>query len=211
MGQDYDNPLDALRAAAEACPVDDDTKAKVYYTRLKEAEARVAELEAEFEKWKSVALSAEKRLKARVAELERALEFIDRTYGADRPQGAGGQAESPAHQIRDRARAALKGEPASEPSDASKYGRQHLSEMLISVRAELDAQLAASEARVAELEAAVAPVLHFLACWEAKPLGGAGDEFYSIHVGTEWGATLSLEQFRAIRAALTPTKEETDA
>ena len=47
MGQDYDNPLDALRAAAEACPVDDDTKAKVYYTRLKEAEARVAELEVE--------------------------------------------------------------------------------------------------------------------------------------------------------------------
>lgn len=52
------------------------------------------------------------------------------------------------------------------------------------------------------VEAAAAPFMHFLDMIEAKPMRGAAEEFYAIHVGTEWEARLSLTQFRELRAAL---------
>jgi hypothetical protein len=44
-------------------------------------------------------------------------------------------------------------------------------------------------------------VQHFLDMLEAKPIKLA-DEFYSIHVGTEWEAEMRLSDLRKITAAL---------
>ena len=53
-----------------------------------------------------------------------------------------------------------------------------------------------------EVNRAARPLLHFLAMWEAKPLGGMGEEFYRIHLGTKWEASLSLQMLRDLRDAL---------
>jgi hypothetical protein len=68
--------------------------------------------------------------------------------------------------------------------------------------------------RAAELDAtppagageAVERVRHFVAMLDAKPLRGIDDEFYNIHTGTEWAASLRLSDLRLL-AAPTPLPE----
>lgn len=56
--------------------------------------------------------------------------------------------------------------------------------------------------RVERLEAALRPFAEFVKAFDAKPLRGIADEFYTIHSGTENEASLSLAQCRAALAAL---------
>jgi hypothetical protein len=46
------------------------------------------------------------------------------------------------------------------------------------------------------------PFAKFSACWASKPLGNMDDEFYSIHTGTEWAASLRVSDMHRANAAL---------
>ena len=65
-----------------------------------------------------------------------------------------------------------------------------------------DTAVAQLEARIAQLQQALAPFAAFAKAWDAKPLSALGDEFYGIHTGTEWAASLRLSDVRRARAVL---------
>lgn len=65
------------------------------------------------------------------------------------------------------------------------------------------ARIAALEAQVAALAGALRPFAQFIDQWEQKPLAGMADEFYAIHTGTEWEASLRRSDCLTARAALT--------
>lgn len=50
-----------------------------------------------------------------------------------------------------------------------------------------------------EMITALYPILHFANMFQQKPLGGTADEFYGIHQGTEWAASLKISEFCKIR------------
>ena len=55
----------------------------------------------------------------------------------------------------------------------------------------MDAEvITALRQRVAEAEAALEPFAHFWRQWERQPMRGLDDEFYCIHTGTEWEASV---------------------
>lgn len=58
----------------------------------------------------------------------------------------------------------------------------------------------ALEARNAELVEALKPILKFIKAFDAKPISGLHDEFYSIHLGTEYEGVLRLSDLRLIQA-----------
>ena len=58
--------------------------------------------------------------------------------------------------------------------------------------------------RIAVLEAALRPFAKFAEAFDAKPIARLDDEFYAIHTGTQWEASLRLSDCRAARAALAP-------
>jgi hypothetical protein len=66
----------------------------------------------------------------------------------------------------------------------------------------LSREVLRARAREARLEAALGPFAAFAKAFDAKPLRGVADEFYTIHSGTENEASLSLAQCRAALAAL---------
>lgn len=49
---------------------------------------------------------------------------------------------------------------------------------------------------------AAKPLAKFIAQFDARPLNGIGDEFYAIHTGTQWEASLRLSDLRRLAAAL---------
>lgn len=51
----------------------------------------------------------------------------------------------------------------------------------------------------AALRAALAPFVKFIDAWDAKPINRTADEFYGIHTGTEWEASLKLSDLRKAR------------
>lgn len=55
---------------------------------------------------------------------------------------------------------------------------------------------------IARLRAALAPFAAFAAAFDAQPLSNLVDEFYAIHTGTKWEASLRLSDCRKARAAL---------
>jgi hypothetical protein len=57
--------------------------------------------------------------------------------------------------------------------------------------------------RINKLETALAPFVEFINKFDQKPIR-CDDEFYAIHVGTEWEASLKLSDLRAAREALGP-------
>ena len=61
-----------------------------------------------------------------------------------------------------------------------------------------------SQQRLAALEAALRPFAKFAEAFDAKPIARLDDEFYAIHTGTQWEASLRLSDCRAARAALAP-------
>ena len=64
--------------------------------------------------------------------------------------------------------------------------------------------------RTRELEAALKPFADFAekldAKLAAKPMRSLGDNFYGIHIGTDFEAELTLTDLRRARAALAPDK-----
>ena len=49
---------------------------------------------------------------------------------------------------------------------------------------------------------ALKPLVAFITQFDRKPLGQIADEFYGIHTGTEWEASLRLSDLRKLREAL---------
>lgn len=64
------------------------------------------------------------------------------------------------------------------------------------------------EAAIAPLAEAIGPLIAFIDAFDAKPLSGMADDFYSIHMGTEWGASLRFSDLRNARAALSKLRGE---
>lgn len=60
--------------------------------------------------------------------------------------------------------------------------------------------------KVRELREAAEPIVEFIDKFDAKPIR-MHDEFYAIHVGTEWEARLRLSDFARLRSALALTEE----
>lgn len=48
---------------------------------------------------------------------------------------------------------------------------------------------------------AMKPLVDFIEAFERKPLGQIDDEFYGIHAGTEWEASIRFSDFRKLRDA----------
>lgn len=60
----------------------------------------------------------------------------------------------------------------------------------------------------AELREALRPVQHYVAMRDAMPIRGLSDDIHSIHAGTQWEASLSLTDLRAVVAILAKHKEQ---
>ena len=60
-------------------------------------------------------------------------------------------------------------------------------------------------AHVERLREALRPFAEFIDAFDAVPMVGIADEFYSINTGTEHEATLSRQQMRLARSALAST------
>ena len=58
------------------------------------------------------------------------------------------------------------------------------------------------ERRLASAVEALRPFALFAEKWDAQPLRNIDDEFYSIHTGTQWAASLRLGDCRKARTAL---------
>ena len=55
---------------------------------------------------------------------------------------------------------------------------------------------------LAKVVIAAEPIAAFIAAWDAMPLNTVGDDFYTIHGGTDYEAKLRLSELRALAAAL---------
>lgn len=71
---------------------------------------------------------------------------------------------------------------------------------------ELAEQIAIDLNSHAALVEALEPFANFFEKFSAKPLRGIGDEFYGIHTGTEWAASLLLSDMKRAAEALAAAK-----
>jgi len=55
------------------------------------------------------------------------------------------------------------------------------------------------------LREAAKPISDFITAFDAKPLRQVDDEFYGIHAGSEWEASIRLSHFRALKKAVEPS------
>jgi hypothetical protein len=55
------------------------------------------------------------------------------------------------------------------------------------------------------LREAAKPIADFITAFDAKPLRQVVDEFYGIHAGSEWEASIRLSHFRALKKAMEPS------
>jgi hypothetical protein len=68
-----------------------------------------------------------------------------------------------------------------------------------------------AEGQRGELLRALAPFAKFAEQWARQPMRGIGDDFYTIHGGTEWEATLRLSDMRAAAEAVANAQAATRA
>jgi hypothetical protein len=78
--------------------------------------------------------------------------------------------------------------------DLDKLTAPKLLEMAMKLQAEND-----------RLREAAKPIADFITAFDAKPLRQVNDEFYGIHAGSEWEASIRLSHFRALKKAVEPS------
>ena len=113
--------------------------------------------------------------------------------------------------------AALKS-PAMEMGERSiiqrevRMGREPIARILeyhVDMRPRLLATIEARDQRIAALVSALKPLAEFIRAFDAKPINLA-DEFYAIHAGTEWEASLRLSDLRKANATLTAEEKRSE-
>ena len=75
-------------------------------------------------------------------------------------------------------------------AEAHRFAKAERERCTDDILRDVDALIAASRARVRELETALRPFATFWNQWQRKPLSGMADTFYAIHTGTEYAAEL---------------------
>jgi hypothetical protein len=98
--------------------------------------------------------------------------------------------------------------PRAFVDEAVNSGLHRTCEFMAEEHNRIVAENAELQKRIAELEAALKPIMQYLEKREAMPLNNLGNGVHRIHALTEHEAEITMDDLRSIRAVLSPEKPE---